>query len=94
MYENFNEKELELIEKIEEAMKYVAGEIEVDYQEADEDYNIVAGWYALDYRKDMEAAFGIDNKAYDEPIITEEEAELYDVDVERVCDYLDIWYVG
>ena len=86
----FNEKEMELIEKIREAEQYVVGEIEIDY-----DYDAdIPGWYALDYRKDLEAAVSINNKAYDTPIITEEDAERDKVDVGKVCSYLDVWYVG
>ena len=91
----FNEKEMELIEKIREAKQYVKGEIELDLRESeDEDDDTIDGWYALDYQKDWEYALSIDNDKYDDPIITAEEAEKYNVNVVKCCDYLDILYVG
>ena len=86
-----DENTKELIEKIEEAKQYCKGELELDLFDNDE-YGY--GWYAMDYREDLEAAFPIDNNKYDKPLIAEEFAESYNINVRKCCDLCDIYYVG
>lgn len=81
-----NEYEKALIETIEEAKRYCKGELELDLFED--------GWFAMDYRKDYEAAIPINNNKYDKPLITEETAQKYNVDVRECCDFCDIYIVG
>ena len=81
-----NEYEEKLIEIIEEAKEYCKGELELD--------NFDGEWYALDYRADLEGALSIDNEKYNDPVITDEDAEEYKVNIIKCCDYCDISYVG
>ena len=82
-----NEYEWALISAIEEAEKYCKGELEADY--------IDDGWYAMDYRREFEAAFSIEENGYDKnPLISNETIKKYNVDVEKCFDYCDIDYVG
>ena len=86
-----NEFEQKLIEKIEEAKNYCKGELELDLFEND---MFGDGWYAMDYREDLECAFSINSTKFDKPLITEETAQKYNVDVRECCDYCNVYYVG
>lgn len=82
-----NKNEQQLILKIEAAKKYCKGELEFDLFED--------GWFAMDYREDFEAAFFIEeNQCIKKPMITEEDARKYDIDVIKCLDYCDVSYVG
>ena len=81
-----NEYEEKLIEAIEEIKEYCKGELEFDLFED--------GWHAMDYRESYEAAFSINSDKYHKPLITEETAQKYNIDVRKCCDYCDIWMVG
>ena len=81
-----NEHEEKLIEVIEEAKKYCNGELELD--------NFDGEWYALDYRADLEQALSIDKAIYNIPVITDEVAQEYNIDIIKCCDYCDVSYVG
>lgn len=80
-----NKNEQIVIKKIEDAMKYCKGELEL---------NLIDGvWIAMDYRKDLEGSFLIDEKEFNDEIISTIEAKSLDVDVIKCCDYCDISYV-
>lgn len=85
------EYEKELIEKINGAKKHCKGELELDLFTND---TYGYGWYAMDYREDLEAAVEINNKEYDKPLILAETAYRHDVDVRRCCDVCGVYYVG
>ena len=86
-----NVNEREFVTKIEEAMRYCNGDLELDLFD-DEAYGY--GWYAMDYKKEYDAAFPINNKKYDKPLITKEDAEKYKINVQKCCDYCNVYYVG
>ena len=81
-----NKNEQQLILKIEAAKRHCKGYLEFDLFED--------GWFAMDYREEFEAAVPIDSEKYDVPIITEETAQKYNIDVRKCCDYCDIYIVG
>jgi len=81
----FNENELQFIERIEEAKRYVKGELELDHWSD--------GWFAMDYREEFNQALSIDTKKYDKPIITDNDAENKKIDVVKCCEYCGIYYV-
>lgn len=82
----FNDNEKKFINMLEEAKRYVKGELELD--------NFDGEWFAMDYRADWEGAFPIETKPYNKPLITDEEAEEKGVNIIRCCDECDISYVG
>lgn len=82
----FNNNEKEFINIINEAKKYVLGELELD--------NFDGEWFAMDYREDLEGAFDIEEEPYNKPLITEEEAEERGIDVIKCCNECDIYYVA
>lgn len=82
----FNDKELEIISRINEAKMHVSGEIELSKENGN--------WYARDYKEDLDGSFIINNSKYIEPLITEEEIKDYDIDVEKCCNYCDSYQVG
>ena len=86
MFHNFNDNEKNFINKLENAKKYVKGELELDLEAGE--------WYAMDYREDFESAFPIEVEPYNKPLITEEEAENKCIDIEKCCDECGISYVG
>lgn len=83
------ENEERLVQLIEEAKQYCKGELELDlFGDDTHEY----GWYAMDYREDLEQAFPIDNRKYDKPLITEDFADEYGIDVKQICDLCHIYY--
>ena len=82
----FNSNEKQFINAINEAKKYVKGELELD--------NFDGEWFAMDYREDLGGAFDIEAKQYDEPLITDKEAEEKDIDVIKCCNECGIFYVA
>lgn len=74
------------IDLLEEAKKYVKGELELDCFEGK--------WYAMDYREDLEGAFPIEAKGYNHAIITDNEAKRVGIDIKKCCDICGISYVG
>ena len=48
----------------------------------------------MDYREDLECAFLIEVKQYNEPLITDKEAQRKDIDIRKCCDECGISYVG
>lgn len=81
-----NEYEQALIEAIEEAERCCEGDLELDLFED--------GWFAMDYRREYEAALPINLPKYNEPLITKETAQKYNIDVIKCCDYCDIYFIG
>jgi hypothetical protein len=79
-----NETTLILI--IEDAKRYCKGELELDLNDD--------VWIAWDYREDLEGAFPIDVKGFNDKIITVSEAENSGVDVRKCCDICGVAYVG
>ena len=82
----FNDNEKKFIDILDNAKKYVKGELELD--------NIDGEWFAMDYREDLEGAFDINVAPYDKALITEEEAEEKGIDVRKCCDYCHAYIVG
>lgn len=80
-----NNNEKKFIEVINEAKRYVKGELELDC--------VDGKWFAMDYRENLECAFPIEAKQY-EPIITNEEAKEKSIDIIKCCDECGIYYVG
>ena len=82
----FNEDEKMLIGILQNAKRYVKGELELD---------LVDGmWIAMDYRKDLEGAFPLDTEEIADKIISEAQAKALNINVQRCCDVCDILYVG
>ena len=79
-----NEETLMLV--IEDAKRYCKGELELDLNDD--------VWEAWDYREDLEGAFSIDTKGFNERIISISEAKNRGIDVRRCCDECGISYVG
>ena len=75
-----------LIDIIENAKRYVKGELELDL--------IDGVWVAMDYREELGGAFPIEIKGFNNRIITEHEANKYKLDVRACCDVFGIAYVG
>lgn len=82
----FNNNEKKFIDIINEAKRYVKGELELDCFDGK--------WYAMDYREDLGGAIDIEAKQYNKPLITDEEAEKNDIDIIKCCNECDIYYVG
>ena len=82
----FNNNEKKFIDVINEAKRYVKGELELD--------NFDGEWFAMDYREDLEGAFDIEAEQYNLPLITDEEAEEKDIDVIKCCNECGILYVA
>ena len=75
-----------LIDIIENAKKYVKGELELDC--------IDGIWIAMDYREDLGGAFPIEVKGFNNKIIKVGEAEAKGIDVRMCCNYCGVAYVG
>ena len=82
----FNNNEKKFIDIINEAKRYVKGELELDCFDGK--------WYAMDYREDLGGTIDIEAKQYNKPLITDEEAEKNDIDIIKCCNECDIYYVG
>lgn len=81
-----NDNEKQFVKMLDDAWKYVKGELELD--------NFEGKWYAMDYRAEFECAFHIEAKPYDDPLITDEEAKENCIDIEKCCDYCNAYIVG
>lgn len=81
----FNDNEKRFIEMLEEAKKYVKGELELD--------NFDGEWFAMDYRADLHCAFPIEAKQYNKPLITDKEIKEKYIDFIKCCDTCDVSYV-
>lgn len=82
----FNNNEKMFIDIVNEAKRYVKGELELDC--------VDGKWYAMDYREDLEGAFPIEANQYNEPLITDEEAEHKGINIIKCCDMCDVSHVG
>lgn len=82
----FNDNEKKFIETLEDAKRYVKGELELD--------NFDGEWFAMDYIEGLEGAFGIEVSPYDKPLLAEDEAEEKGIDVGQCCDYCNALMVG
>ena len=81
----FNDNEKKFIDMLNEAKRYVKGELELDCVDGE--------WYAMDYRAELEGAVQIEADVYQLPLITVEEAERKGIDVIKCCDECDVAYV-
>lgn len=81
----FNDNEKRFIDMLNNAKKYVKGELELDWEDGE--------WFAMDYREDLDGAFPIKIKPYDKPIITDEEADNKQIDIVKCCDECGVYYV-
>ena len=71
---------------LEDAKKYVKGELELDH--------FAGNWYAMDYREDLQEAFPIEVKGFNNLLITDKDAESRRIDIRKCCDICDVAYVG
>ena len=83
--DDFNKRELELIEDIQAAESYVSGDNDLEM----DSYN--DGWYACEYNGDESRPL---DEFSTEPLITEEEIKEENVDIYKVLDYCNIYYCG
>lgn len=81
-----NNNEKKFIEILNEAKKYVKGELELDCVDGE--------WFAMDYREDFECALPINTTKLNNPLITNKEAKRKGIDVVKCCDECGIYYVG
>jgi len=81
-----NDNEKKLVEKLENAKRYVKGELELNCDDG--------VWTALDYSAYLGGAFSIEAEGFDGKIITVSEAESLGVDVIKCCNECGIAYVG
>lgn len=86
MFIKLNKNEKIFVNKMEHTMKYCKGELELDLESE--------MWVARDYREDLEGAFPIDVKGFDDEMISISEADNLGIDVRKCCDYCNISYVG
>lgn len=75
-----------LIDIIEDAKKYVKGELELDC--------VDGVWIAMDYRESLGGAFPIEVKGFNNKIIKVSEAEASGIDVRMCCNHCGVAYVG
>lgn len=80
----FNNRELKLINDIEDAERYISGDNDLEMNLHD------GGWYAHEYNGNE----SIPLKNFDKPLITEDEINEEDVDVHKVFNYCDVFYCG
>lgn len=80
-----NDNEKKLIDILDEAKRCVKGELELDHLDGK--------WFAMDYRKDFEAAVPIEIIPYNLPLVTDEELKEKDIDIIKCCDECNISYV-
>lgn len=86
MNNKFNEYEKALIAAIQEAERYVKGELEMQCHDGD--------WFAWDYREEYEAAFSMEvNDYHTKPIISKETIKKHNVNVIKCLDYCNVYYV-
>ena len=86
------EKENCLVRMIDEAKRFVVGELEIDLiKDCD---NLIPGWYARDYRWDLGGAFELNHHMYRKPLITCVQADEFNVDVRKCIEYCNVMYVG
>lgn len=78
--------EKDFIAKLNEAKKFVKGELELDCVNGE--------WFVMDYREDLEGSFLIEVEPFNKPIITEKEAREKGIDVLACCDKLNLFCVG
>lgn len=89
-----NEYEKALIQEIEKAERYCVGDLEMNYQDWQEEEHLI-GWYAMDYREMIGAAFPIEANGYDKkPIISRSTIEKYNVDVHRCFAKCHVYVCG
>lgn len=81
-----NRDEKQLVGLINEAKMYVKGELELDCIDGE--------WYARDYREELGGAFPIGVSKFNIPLITNKEAENFNIDIIKCCNECDIAYVG
>lgn len=81
----FNKRELELIEDIQAAESYVTGDNDLEI----DSYN--DGWYACEYNGDESRVM---DDYSNNPLITDEEIEKYNVNIYKVLDYCNVYYCG
>ena len=82
----FNENEMQFIALIEEARRYVKGEVEIDYCDGE--------WIAMDYMESCGSAFPINAVPYNIPLISKKEAKRKNINILECCKYCGVYYVG
>jgi len=86
---NFSIDERVVIKRLNEAKKYVKGELELNQNEETED------WYAMDYREDLSQAFSLPCGEYANiPILTKEWLSEHPVNLEKCLNACSVAYVG
>lgn len=82
-----NKNEIAIIRLIEKAKMFVLGTVEINYDEEREAY------FVKDYRKGLGASVEIDEKYSNVPILTKEHEKYFDINIQKCCDYCDVYYV-
>lgn len=82
---DLEKNEAMLVHILEDAKHYCKGELELDYEDG--------MWFAMDYRAELEGAFPIEDRWFNDMIITEKEAKERNIDVIKCCDMCDVSYV-
>ena len=78
--------ENDLITALNEAQKYVKGELELNCNDGE--------WVAMDYREELNCSMPIEIPPYNMPLITEEKASKNNINIVKCCDKCSIYYVG
>lgn len=84
----FNEREQELVDKINTAKGLVVGELEINYNEEKD------AWFAMDYKEWLGGAFMIHSSMFDSPLITTKEIEEKSVDLNKCFCYTSVFVCG
>ena len=79
-----NEKDL--ITALNEAQKYVKGELELVCEDGK--------WFAADYREELNYSLPTEIAPYNTPLITEETASKNNIDIIKCCNECGIYFVG
>ena len=84
----FNRKELQIINMINQAKAWISCgcELEIDL------FN--GGWYCMEYNAKRGEAIPMDYYIYKLPIITDQEADDWHVDMHKIFDYCKVAYCG
>lgn len=80
----FNNRELKLINDIEDAERYISGDNDLEMNLHD------GGWYAHEYNGNESILL----KNFDKPLITEDEIDEEDIDVYQVFNHCNVFYCG
>lgn len=81
---DFNKRERQLISSIITAETYIRGDWELEMHYVDGVDGLENGWYAWKYNEEHGEAVPINDEYREDPLITDEDVEKYNVDLDRV----------